>query len=458
MKFKKTAAVLFTAATLAFPCASFAQSSTGAPDVQLNGKDITFSVGAPFNEDGHVYVPLRGIADATDSNIDYDAATGMITVKRDSKTVSFDIKNSEITVDENGAISKIKDASSIVREDYTYVPLRVLTEALGCTVGWDDTAKTVIIVDKDLYAKNLTDGFTYADKLTAFMADITAKDKAVSGTVNITTGYKNEDGTDASVAVNFVIAGSQTKDASAYSITVSSPDDSVSKIFAQAGIENEKLINALKGSTMNIVVDSKNNAFYAKGGIIAAALNMSDDAWVSLTNDDLKSLGIFGSDGMKYMFSSSSIGNFRDSINASLGVVPTYDAAAAKTVFNTIDSTLALYKDSSFVKTQTGYTSKSTTTLDETTAMTNTINVNTDAAGNITGYSMNSSSSGMFSMDVNGNFSADGEKMTMTMSVPEIMNLKLALDSKYTYGTQPVVTVPSSNVESLLEKIGGLFQ
>lgn len=489
MKFKKIAAALLVVTSLAFPCMSYAQSdakvqpttkkdtatvvlngpnvpavqsnTTGdAIQIQLNGKDITFTDAKPIINVGHVYVPFRTVFEALNSQVDYDSATGAITAKRDGKTVSLKSGSSDISVDDNGKGSKFKsDTPVLVKSGRTYVPVRTIAQAFGCRVGWDSNNKTAIIVDKDLYNEKLSGTYTYADKLYSFLSGIDAKDKAINCSLNILTGFKNDDGTDASVTLNFAITGSQTKDASSLNIAVSSSGKNIDKLLEDIGNENQKLVKDLESSNISLVLDSKNSKFYIKGDLISDLLNVSDGTWLTLSKDDLESLGFPGADGLSYLFSPVNQSSFKNTIDIALDIVPLEDTEASKAVFDTLDSELSLYKDSSFTKTANGYTSTGKAKLDDNITMTNTLNLNTDSADNVTGYDCNSviDLAGITSMNITAKYTTNGLNMTMAMDMPELFSFNLGLDAKYTYGEQPAVTIPSGDTTSLKDKLSSLI-
>jgi hypothetical protein len=494
MKFKKMAAALLVASSLAFPCMSYAQSgaqvqptakndtttvilngpNVTAPNVtavqsnttsdtiqiQLNGKNITFTDAQPVIEAGHVYVPFRTVFEALNSQVDYDEPTGAITAKRGDKTISLKSGSSEISVDDNGKGSKFKVGNPVfVKSGRTYVPVRTIAEAFGCRVGWDSNNKTAIVVDKDLYSNGLSGSYTYADKLFSFLSDVNAKDKAIDCKLNLLTGFKNEDGTDASVSINMKITGSQTKDATQIDIAISSTGNNIDKLMDDIGEENQDIVNALKSSNITLVLDSKNSVFYAKGELISALLKVPDDTWVTLSKDDLESLGFMGGEGLSYLFSPVSQTSFKNTIDTTLDIVPINDVVTSKAIFDALDSELTLYKDSSFKKTANGYTSTSKSNIAEGSTTTNTLNINTDNKDSVTGYSINSDTdlSGISTVNANITCTADSATATMTMDVPNTINLKLDLTANYTYGEQPAVTIPSGNTVSLKDKLSSLF-
>jgi hypothetical protein len=486
MKFRKTAATLLVASSLAFPCMSYAQSDVtqiqptayndsmivalsesdgetsdksglvNGIQVQLNGSDISFSDAKPVIEDGHVYVPFRAVFEALKADVAYDEATGVITAERDGKTVSLKSGSKEISVDDNGTSTESEiDTAVFNKSGYTYVPVRTISEAYGCGVGWDSYNETVVIVDKDLYSAAISGNYTYADKLYSFIADVNSKDKAIDCNLDIVTGFKNEDGTDASITVNGKMTGTQTADASKLSVALSTTGKNLDELMDETGDDSDSkdILDALKKSNLELVLDSKNEVFYIKGELISALLDVPDGTWVTLSKEDLESLGVFNNDSLSYFFSPQNKFDFKNTISQVISVVPLDDSETAKTLFATLNSMLGLYKDSSFKKTASGYSSTSTFDLTDGMEMKNTLNIKADSSDNISGYDVDSviDISGLTSINMNGSYSADKSTMTISMDMPEIISLKLNLDENYTYGTQKAITIPSGKTISILD-------
>ncbi len=113
----------------------------------------------PFEENDRVYVPLRLIAEAYGADVAWDEATQGITITSGSSVIEMNIGSKAYTVD--GA-AKEMDVEPLEVSDRTFVPIRVVSEALGMTVQWKDG----LIVISDIEQDEITD--------TEF-ADITAK-------------------------------------------------------------------------------------------------------------------------------------------------------------------------------------------------------------------------------------------------------------------------------------------
>ena len=87
-------------------------------------------------------VPLRFVGEALGAEVKWDNVTKTATYIKGNETVAITIGQKEITVDgERQAIS----VAAVLKNNQTMVPIRVLSEALGARVSWDNTEKKVTV-------------------------------------------------------------------------------------------------------------------------------------------------------------------------------------------------------------------------------------------------------------------------------------------------------------------------
>jgi len=107
----------------------------------INGMYVTFDQ-MPFNKDGRVLVPLRGIFEILGATVEYDGETRKITATKKSDKI-------ELTIDDKNAyingVKKELDVPPTIVGGRTFVPVRFVSEALGAVVNWNDETKTVDI-------------------------------------------------------------------------------------------------------------------------------------------------------------------------------------------------------------------------------------------------------------------------------------------------------------------------
>ena len=124
-------------------------SETGTTDqtisVTLDGKSITFPDQDPLEQSGRVMVPVNAILEALGAQVTWDKTAKTVTAVLNDQTLVLQIGSSTATV--NGETLDI-DAPAIIQNSRTLVPVRFISEGLGLTVDWDQTAAQVSLTSK----------------------------------------------------------------------------------------------------------------------------------------------------------------------------------------------------------------------------------------------------------------------------------------------------------------------
>ena len=138
--------------------------------INLNGEEITPCDAAgktvePFimNSNGTTYLPLRAIGQALGLDVAWDSATSTVTLSSGGKVITGAGAPGSTTGTQNVAITyrdikvvldgkqlELKNAAGTTVEPFimggtTYLPLRVVGEALGLKVSWDGASNTAIL-------------------------------------------------------------------------------------------------------------------------------------------------------------------------------------------------------------------------------------------------------------------------------------------------------------------------
>ncbi len=118
-------------------------SSVFANDISvtIDGNAQAYDV-MPVIEEGRTLVPMRAIFEALGANIEWEDATKTVTGTKGDTKVSLQIGNTTAKINDKDATL---DVPAKILNDRTMVPVRFISETLGCNVGWDDATKTVII-------------------------------------------------------------------------------------------------------------------------------------------------------------------------------------------------------------------------------------------------------------------------------------------------------------------------
>ncbi|GEM_PF-1659504 len=109
--------------------------------VIVDGKKITTDVKPEFRQ-ATVFVPLRGVLEEFKAVITFDKKTGTITAKRKKSTVVLVVDSTKAKV--NG-VTTFMPIPAFIKEGRTLVPLRFISQALGCQVKWEPQYMTVHI-------------------------------------------------------------------------------------------------------------------------------------------------------------------------------------------------------------------------------------------------------------------------------------------------------------------------
>lgn len=135
-----TASLLHAAPTHA---ANAVQGQEGAKPVSifLDGRQLRPEV-EPYNVNGTLLVPMRGLFEAEGARLTWDNAAKTVTAKKGDATLVYRI--GEHTASLNGQALSVDVPGQIVN-GYTLVPLRFVSEALGGTVIWDPGSRTVTV-------------------------------------------------------------------------------------------------------------------------------------------------------------------------------------------------------------------------------------------------------------------------------------------------------------------------
>ena len=109
--------------------------------VKIDGQAIIFSDADPVIINDRTLVPMRKIFETLGCTVDWDGDIGLVTAKG-AKEITLTIGSNKMTVDNE---TKLIDVPAQLIGDRTFVPARAISEALGCTVDWDNDNRTVII-------------------------------------------------------------------------------------------------------------------------------------------------------------------------------------------------------------------------------------------------------------------------------------------------------------------------
>lgn len=106
----------------------------------------------PFIQNGTTYVPLRGVSEVLGCQVEWDEENRTVKVYKDISPDGKVFRNSsdDVNVYIDNERIELKDANGtvvkpITLNDTNYIPLRGISEALGCQVEWDGNLQRVSI-------------------------------------------------------------------------------------------------------------------------------------------------------------------------------------------------------------------------------------------------------------------------------------------------------------------------
>lgn len=110
-------------------------------NIVINNQIIEFDQ-APIIEDSRTLVPVRAIFEALGATVEWDNKNKTVTANNGVTRVSLKINSQYMNV--NGR-DKILDVPAKIINNRTLVPVRAISEALGCRVEWNSNPQAVII-------------------------------------------------------------------------------------------------------------------------------------------------------------------------------------------------------------------------------------------------------------------------------------------------------------------------
>ncbi|MCP3780137.1 copper amine oxidase N-terminal domain-containing protein [Paenibacillus sp. MZ03-122A] len=146
-----TAVTLLWGATSTIPTTE-AASSTKPIEVLLNAKKIQFPDAKPFQDSNdYVMVPIRFVSEALGAKVGWEKTGGQlaVSIKNDAHAVNMTVGQNTATVDGQ---TKTYETKIILKQNRTFVPLRLVSEGLGQTVEWDKVSRWVWIGKKEIAA------------------------------------------------------------------------------------------------------------------------------------------------------------------------------------------------------------------------------------------------------------------------------------------------------------------
>ena len=127
------------------------------PSIIVDGREIVFrSEQPPVIQNDRLYIPVRRVIEKMGSSVAWDGEKKLVTIdSADNITrILMTIDNPQITVYTFTSVFHAdkeiieSDVAPVIINDRTMLPIRVIAEALGATVLWDDDTKQTTITSR----------------------------------------------------------------------------------------------------------------------------------------------------------------------------------------------------------------------------------------------------------------------------------------------------------------------
>ena len=112
----------------------------------INGVSVETDTPAQITAEGRTIVPLRVISESLGADVAWEQDEKKVLVEKNGQIL--ELKIGEKVIYNDGEAMEIDSPAQIIN-GRTMVPVRVVSENLGCTVDWDAETKTVFIFPED---------------------------------------------------------------------------------------------------------------------------------------------------------------------------------------------------------------------------------------------------------------------------------------------------------------------
>lgn len=143
-KLKNRVVLMALAGMLTFSSGSAMEVIAANPiRLVVDGKDIT-ALSSPIIENDRTLVPIRFISEELGATVTWNEVDRTVSVVKGNNTVLLKI-GSQLVQYDNGADYDVSDVAPKIYNDRTFVPLRLISNALGIGIEWNDASRTVIV-------------------------------------------------------------------------------------------------------------------------------------------------------------------------------------------------------------------------------------------------------------------------------------------------------------------------
>lgn len=225
-------------------------------EIQLivNGVNIT-ELSNPVILNNRLLVPIRFVSEEIGATVLWDGESRTVSVNKGNRSMLLKI-DSRLVRYNNGEIYNLSDVAPIIINERTYVPLRLVSNALGIGIKWEETTRTVY-VDSN---KTSSIESVFDIKIISFKNGDTITEKS-NVQIDIPSKYYDNNNEikllllDKNTGKGFVVASEKLKDSSL--VYLPKVEDKGEKILAVAIYDNNRKLISADSILININVEPK---------------------------------------------------------------------------------------------------------------------------------------------------------------------------------------------------------
>src|SRR6056297_866814 len=143
MKYKYLLLLVFT---FIFASANITFAEPSNIKLLVDGEDIT-ELSSPIIENDRMLIPIRFVAESLGAIVEWDGENRGVTIARNDDHLKLKIDSRLIQYNQ-GKKYQLSDVAPKIINDRTYVPIRLVSNALGVGINWDGENR-VVNIDSD---------------------------------------------------------------------------------------------------------------------------------------------------------------------------------------------------------------------------------------------------------------------------------------------------------------------
>lgn len=100
----------------------------------------------PFIKDGRTLVPIRVVAENLKAEVTWDNENRTVHISKDGKEIELRIDSHLVEFSQDGEESySVLDVAPLIKDDRTFVPIRLVSNALGAGIEWNNDERAVYV-------------------------------------------------------------------------------------------------------------------------------------------------------------------------------------------------------------------------------------------------------------------------------------------------------------------------